>query len=131
MWVARDLGLASDFTGYSGFLHYLQLASHEFVTIWHKCYEKTNSKFYFFLSGGIARRIHAYHHVKDNNGNKQIVLKTARKDIKLDAGHMGKVKCWKLHKPMRRVLGHDVIHMKRPCLRCARNQYQKYSNVFY
>ena len=25
------------FTGYSGFLHYLQLASQELVTIWHKC----------------------------------------------------------------------------------------------
>ena len=33
------------FDGYSGFLHCLQLASHELVTIWCKCYEEQNSKF--------------------------------------------------------------------------------------
>ena len=34
------------FTGYFGFLHYLQLASHELTTKWHKCdiKEKQNSK---------------------------------------------------------------------------------------
>ena len=33
------------FARYSSFLHYLQLASHELFTLWHKCDEKQNSKF--------------------------------------------------------------------------------------
>ena len=31
------------FAGYSGFLHYLQMASHELAINWHKCDEITNS----------------------------------------------------------------------------------------
>ena len=37
------------FAGNSGSLHYLQLASHELVTVWHKCDEKRNSKFRSFF----------------------------------------------------------------------------------
>ena len=35
-------GKAVVFAGYSRFLHYLELASHELATIWHKCDEKRN-----------------------------------------------------------------------------------------
>ena len=42
--VASESVLAGVFAGYFGFLHYLQLASHELPTILHKCDEKRNSK---------------------------------------------------------------------------------------
>ena len=38
-------GWAADFDGYSGFLHYLHMTSHELVLAWHKWDEKRNSKF--------------------------------------------------------------------------------------
>ena len=34
--VASDLGLGGFFSGYSGFLHHLQLASQDLVAIWQK-----------------------------------------------------------------------------------------------
>ena len=37
-------GYAVAFAGYFGFSHYLQLASHEIATTWHKYDEKRNSK---------------------------------------------------------------------------------------
>ena len=40
-------GEAVIFAEYSGFLHYLQLASHELATIGHKCDRKQNSKLTF------------------------------------------------------------------------------------
>ena len=33
---------------------------------------------------------------------------------------MGKIACWKLHKPMKRIMGDDVISLKRPCLFCPK-----------
>ena len=44
------------FAGYSGFLHYLQLASHELATIGIKCDEKRNSNVSWFYGVAVRKR---------------------------------------------------------------------------
>ena len=67
------------------------------------------------------------------DGSKGIILNVGDQMIVLKKGSMGKLECWKLHKPMERIFGDDVIALRRECLFC-RNEANKtnmdYTNVF-
>ena len=60
--VASDLWLGGVFAGYSGFLHYLQLASHELAIIWHYCDEKRNFQ---VLNIGFSIERHVGHSIQN------------------------------------------------------------------
>ena len=52
---------ACDLESGGGFLHYLQLASHELASIWHKCDEKRNNKFQNSVAMAVVLRAFPIH----------------------------------------------------------------------
>ena len=67
-------------------------------------------------SGGVAHRVQGHQQITMEDGGKGIILKVGGKDIVLKKASMGKLECWKLHKPMERIFGDDIIALRRSYL---------------